>query len=105
MANRENTTTGKDWRRRTLHFGLDEFRGSLGMLKLPVEGGVITLKSSRMVPLECAMVSGPKRNLSATKQTMEERFKVEINPEYSEQTIMISSTLTEEGCNKLCDLL
>ncbi|GJZ58652.1 hypothetical protein Tco_0614468 [Tanacetum coccineum] len=27
------------------------------MLKLPVEGGVITLKSSRMVPLECAMVS------------------------------------------------
>nr|GEZ25905.1 reverse transcriptase domain-containing protein [Tanacetum cinerariifolium] len=26
-----------------------------GMLKLPEEGGVITLKSSRMVPLECAM--------------------------------------------------
>ncbi|GKF14936.1 reverse transcriptase domain-containing protein [Tanacetum coccineum] len=29
-----------------------------GMLKIPVEGGVITLKSSRMVPLECAVVSG-----------------------------------------------
>ncbi|GKD61418.1 hypothetical protein Tco_1298927, partial [Tanacetum coccineum] len=27
MANRENTTTGEDWRRRTLRFGLDEFCG------------------------------------------------------------------------------
>ncbi|GKA67424.1 hypothetical protein Tco_0767341 [Tanacetum coccineum] len=27
MANRANTTTGKDWRRRTLHFGKDEFCG------------------------------------------------------------------------------
>ncbi|GJW24394.1 reverse transcriptase domain-containing protein [Tanacetum coccineum] len=46
-----------------------------GMLKLPVEGGVITLKSSRMVPLECAMVSGPEGNLPATKKTVEERIK------------------------------
>ncbi|GJY71606.1 reverse transcriptase domain-containing protein [Tanacetum coccineum] len=76
-----------------------------GMLKLPVEGGVITLKSSRMVPLECAMVSGPEGNLPATKKTVEERIKVAINPEYPDQTIMIGSTLTEEGRNKLCDLL
>ncbi|GJU35677.1 hypothetical protein Tco_1184031 [Tanacetum coccineum] len=75
------------------------------MLKLSVEGGVITLKSSRMVPLECVTVFGPKGNLPATKQTVEERVKVAINPEYPEQTIMIGSTLTEEGRNKLCDLL
>ncbi|GJX03137.1 reverse transcriptase domain-containing protein [Tanacetum coccineum] len=75
------------------------------MLKLPVEGGVITLKSSRMVLLECATVSGPEGNLPATKQTVEERVKVAINLEYPEQTIMISSTLTEKGRNKLCDLL
>ncbi|GKB04309.1 hypothetical protein Tco_0832452 [Tanacetum coccineum] len=45
------------------------------MLKLPVKGEVITLKSSRMVPLECATVSGPEGNLSATKQTVKERVK------------------------------
>ncbi|GJY51289.1 reverse transcriptase domain-containing protein [Tanacetum coccineum] len=50
-----------------------------GMLKIPVEGGVITLKSSKLVPLECAVVSGPE--------------------------VMIGSTLTEEGRNKLCGLL
>ncbi|GJX85049.1 reverse transcriptase domain-containing protein [Tanacetum coccineum] len=57
-----------------------------GMLKILVEGGVITLKSSRMVPLECAMVFGPEGNPPATKQAVEERFKVAINPEYPEQT-------------------
>ncbi|GJR37436.1 hypothetical protein Tco_1213120 [Tanacetum coccineum] len=76
-----------------------------GMLKLPVEGGVITLKSSKLVPLECALVSEPKGNLTAIKPTVEERIKVAINPEYLKQTVMIGSTLTEEGRNKLCDLL
>ncbi|GKG60138.1 hypothetical protein Tco_0609802, partial [Tanacetum coccineum] len=75
------------------------------MLKIPVEGRVITLKSSRLVPLECAVVSGPARILSADKPMVEERIKVTINPEYPEQKVMIGSTLTEEGHNKLCDLL
>ncbi|GKD96554.1 hypothetical protein Tco_1380451 [Tanacetum coccineum] len=57
-----------------------------GMLKIPVKGGVITLKSSRLVPLECAMVSGPEGTLPANKPIVEERIKVAINPEYPEQT-------------------
>ncbi|GKE06446.1 hypothetical protein Tco_1398464 [Tanacetum coccineum] len=76
-----------------------------GMLKIPAEGGVITLKSSRLVLLECAMVFGPEGTPSATKPITEERVKVAINPEYPEQTVMIGSTLTEEGRNKLCGLL
>ncbi|GJR02199.1 reverse transcriptase domain-containing protein [Tanacetum coccineum] len=63
------------------------------------------LGSSRTVPLECAVVSGPEGNPPATKQAVEERVKVAINLEYSEQTIMIGSTLIEEGRNKLCGLL
>nr|GEW49111.1 reverse transcriptase domain-containing protein [Tanacetum cinerariifolium] len=76
-----------------------------GMVKILVEGEVITLKSSKFVPLECAMVSGPAETPSATKPIAEERFKVAINPEYPEQTVMIGSTLTEGGPNKLCGLL
>ncbi|GJW70552.1 hypothetical protein Tco_0127469 [Tanacetum coccineum] len=76
-----------------------------GMLKLPVEGGVITLKSSRLVSLEYALVSEPEETSQAPKPIVEERVKVAINLEYPEQTIMIGSTLTEEGRNKLCDLL
>ncbi|GJS10547.1 reverse transcriptase domain-containing protein [Tanacetum coccineum] len=75
------------------------------MLKILVTKGVITLKSSRLVLLECAMVSGPEGTLPAINPIVEERIKVAINLEYPEQTVMIGSTLTEEGRNKLCGLL
>ncbi|GKC31769.1 hypothetical protein Tco_1039063 [Tanacetum coccineum] len=45
------------------------------MLKLLAKGGVITLKSSRLVPLECALVSGSEGTLSTIKPTVEERIK------------------------------
>nr|GEX95012.1 reverse transcriptase domain-containing protein [Tanacetum cinerariifolium] len=47
-----------------------------GMLKIQVEGGVITLKSSKLVSLECVMVSGPEETPSAAKPIIKERVKV-----------------------------
>ncbi|GKF10962.1 hypothetical protein Tco_0048888 [Tanacetum coccineum] len=41
------------------------------MLKILVDGGVITLKSSRLVSLECEMDSGSERTLSASESTVE----------------------------------
>nr|GEZ08287.1 reverse transcriptase domain-containing protein [Tanacetum cinerariifolium] len=41
----------------------------------------------------------------SAKPIIEERVKVAINPKYPEQTVMIGSTFTEEGHNKLCGLL
>nr|GEX47099.1 hypothetical protein [Tanacetum cinerariifolium] len=76
-----------------------------GMLKILVEGGVITLKSSKLVPRECAMVFRHGETPSAAKPIIKERVKVAINPEYPKQTVMISFTLTERGRNKLCGLL
>nr|GEW59000.1 reverse transcriptase domain-containing protein [Tanacetum cinerariifolium] len=75
------------------------------ILKILVERGIITLKNSMLVLLECAMVSGPEGSLSVTKPMVEERIKVAINPKHPEQTVMIGSTLTEEGRNRLCNLL
>ncbi|GJS17810.1 reverse transcriptase domain-containing protein [Tanacetum coccineum] len=76
-----------------------------GMLKFPVTGGILTLRSSKIIPIECAAVSKIAEQSSAISQATEERIKVAIHPEYLEQTIMIGSTLTEEGQSKLCDLL
>ncbi|GJR24701.1 hypothetical protein Tco_0973228 [Tanacetum coccineum] len=72
-----------------------------GMLKFPVAGGILTLKSSKIIPIECAAFSGPERQPLAALQATEERIKVAINPDYLEQKIMIGSTLTKEGWNKL----
>ncbi|GJY92128.1 reverse transcriptase domain-containing protein [Tanacetum coccineum] len=76
-----------------------------GMLKFPIAGGILTLKSSKIIPIECAAISGPEGQPSPVNQAIKERIKAAINPEYLEQTIMIRSTLTEEGRNKLCNLL
>ncbi|GJR39971.1 reverse transcriptase domain-containing protein [Tanacetum coccineum] len=76
-----------------------------GMLKFPVTGKTVTLRSSRIIPLECAMISGPKTQQPVVDQLTEEKIQVAIHPEYPEQTIAIGSTLTEEGRKKLCGLL
>ncbi|GKF76800.1 hypothetical protein Tco_0229270 [Tanacetum coccineum] len=72
-----------------------------GMIKFPVTRGVLKLRSSKIIPIECASVSGLKEQPPATHQAIEERIKVAINLDYPEQTIMIGSTFTEEGRNKL----
>ncbi|GJY35646.1 reverse transcriptase domain-containing protein [Tanacetum coccineum] len=74
------------------------------MLKFPVTGKTVTLRSSRIIALECAMISGPRSQL-VVDQDVEEKIQVAIHPEYPEQTIAIGSTLTKEGRKKLCGLL
>ncbi|GJT14741.1 hypothetical protein Tco_0873447 [Tanacetum coccineum] len=76
-----------------------------GMLKFPIEGGTITLRSSRIIPMECAMISGPSTRSPEVGKILEEKIRVAIHPEYPEQTIAIGSTLTEKGRKELCTLL
>ncbi|GJS61129.1 reverse transcriptase domain-containing protein, partial [Tanacetum coccineum] len=76
-----------------------------GMIKFPVMGGILTLRSSRIIPMECAMVSGPEDQPPPMNKVKEERIKVAINPEHPEQTVMIGSDLTEKTRSKLCNLL
>ncbi|GJY35581.1 hypothetical protein Tco_0420959 [Tanacetum coccineum] len=78
---------------------------ALGMLKFPVPGGILTLWSSRIISLECTMVSGLEAKPSSITQAAEERIRVAIHPKYLEQTIVIGSTLTKEGRKALCELL
>nr|GEW38884.1 reverse transcriptase domain-containing protein [Tanacetum cinerariifolium] len=75
-----------------------------GMLKFPVAGGTVTLRSSKIIPLECAMVLGPGMPQPAINQVTEERIQVAIHPEYPEQNVAIGSTLTE-GRKELCGFL
>ncbi|GKC01345.1 reverse transcriptase domain-containing protein [Tanacetum coccineum] len=76
-----------------------------GMIKFPVTGGILTLKSSKIIPVECAMVSRPEEQHISVNKVKEERVKVAINPEHPEQTVMIGYDLTEKARVKLCNLL
>ncbi|GJV87468.1 hypothetical protein Tco_1531406 [Tanacetum coccineum] len=75
------------------------------MLKFPVICGTVTLRSNKIIPPECIMVSGPGVPQPVINQATEEKIQVAIHPEYPEQTIAIGSTLTEEGRKELCGLL
>ncbi|GKC18250.1 hypothetical protein Tco_1020400 [Tanacetum coccineum] len=75
------------------------------MLKFPVTGGTVTLQSSRIILLECTMVSGPGVPQPVINQVTKEKIQVAIHLEYPKQTIAIGSTLTEEGRKELCRLL
>nr|GEX74369.1 reverse transcriptase domain-containing protein [Tanacetum cinerariifolium] len=75
------------------------------MLKFSVPGGILTLRSIRIIPLKCTMVSGLKTQPFDIIQAAEERIKVAIHPEYPEQKIAIGFTLTKKGRKALCDLL
>nr|GEV88824.1 reverse transcriptase domain-containing protein [Tanacetum cinerariifolium] len=76
-----------------------------GMLKFPVAGEIVTLRSSKIIPLECSMVSEPGVSRHIINQVADEKIQVAIHLEYPEQTIAIGSTMTEEGQKELCGLL
>ncbi|GKD83258.1 hypothetical protein Tco_1350097, partial [Tanacetum coccineum] len=59
------------------------------MLKFLVTGGTVTLRSSRIIPLECAMILRPRTQQPVVNQGTEEKIQVAILPEYPEQTIAI----------------
>ncbi|GJR73268.1 reverse transcriptase domain-containing protein [Tanacetum coccineum] len=75
------------------------------MIKFPVMGGTLTLRSSKIIPIECAMISGPEDQTPLVSKVKKERIKVAINPEHPKQTVMISSDLMEKTRSKLCNLL
>ncbi|GKC90266.1 reverse transcriptase domain-containing protein, partial [Tanacetum coccineum] len=60
-----------------------------GILKFPVTSGTVTLRSSRIIPLECLMISRPKTQQPVVDWVTEEKIQVAIHLEYPEQTIAI----------------
>ncbi|GKB82097.1 hypothetical protein Tco_0948992 [Tanacetum coccineum] len=54
------------------------------MLKFPMIGETVTLRSSRIIPLECTMVSGPRAPQPVIDQVTEERIQIAIHLEYPE---------------------
>ncbi|GJS17670.1 hypothetical protein Tco_0412142, partial [Tanacetum coccineum] len=61
--------------------------------------------SSKIIPMECAMITGPSIRPPEAGKIFEQKIRVAIHPEYPEQTIAIGSTLTEKGRKELCTLL
>ncbi|GKF53375.1 hypothetical protein Tco_0160285 [Tanacetum coccineum] len=55
-----------------------------GMIKFPVEGGIVMIRSNTIIPVECRMVAEAQNILLPREPTATEGIKVAIHPEYSE---------------------
>ncbi|GJR68086.1 reverse transcriptase domain-containing protein [Tanacetum coccineum] len=76
-----------------------------GMLKFPVEGGIVTIRSNAITPAECRMVAGASKESPPIEPVVAEGIKVAIHHEYPEQIIIIGESLSKKGKMELCDML
>nr|GEY51029.1 reverse transcriptase domain-containing protein [Tanacetum cinerariifolium] len=75
-----------------------------GMLKFPVEGGIVTIRSTILIPTECTSVITSSA-VSKEERTRPDNFKVALHPDFPDQEVAIGVTLSEKGGTKLCSIL
>ncbi|GJU17854.1 reverse transcriptase domain-containing protein [Tanacetum coccineum] len=75
------------------------------MLKFPVDGGIVTIRSTILRPAECAMVTKSSKEILKEAEVCHKNFKVALHPNFPDQEVVVEGTLSEKGRTKLCSLL
>nr|GEY45283.1 reverse transcriptase domain-containing protein [Tanacetum cinerariifolium] len=75
-----------------------------GMLKFPVEGGIVTICSTILMPTESASVITSSL-VPSEERTRPANFKVALHPDFPDQEVAIRGTLSDKGRTELCSTL
>nr|GEX15241.1 reverse transcriptase domain-containing protein [Tanacetum cinerariifolium] len=75
-----------------------------GMLKFPVEGRIVTICSTILMPTECASVI-TSYVVPSEEKTHPANFKVALHPDFPDQEVVIEGTLSDKGHTELCSIL
>ncbi|GJX96099.1 reverse transcriptase domain-containing protein [Tanacetum coccineum] len=76
-----------------------------GMLKFPVDGGVVTIRSTILMPNECATITATSKDSMKKIEGGQENLKVAIHHDFPDQEVALGGTLSIEGRTALCALL
>ncbi|GJT89818.1 reverse transcriptase domain-containing protein [Tanacetum coccineum] len=76
-----------------------------GMLKFPVDGGIVTIRSTILIPAECATVITSSKEIPKEAEVRHENFKVALHPNFPDQEVSIGGTLSAKGRTEVCSLL
>ncbi|GJY44151.1 hypothetical protein Tco_0432364 [Tanacetum coccineum] len=79
--------------------------GAHEMLKFPVDGGIVTIRSTILIPAECATVITSSKEIPKEAGVCHENFKVALHPNFPDQEVAIGGTLSAKGRTELCSLL
>nr|GEY42222.1 reverse transcriptase domain-containing protein [Tanacetum cinerariifolium] len=74
------------------------------MLKFPVEEGIVTIRSTILIPVECISVI-TSLTVSKEEGTHPENFKVALHPDFPDHEVAIRGTLSAKERTELCSIL
>nr|GEW74668.1 Gag-Pol polyprotein [Tanacetum cinerariifolium] len=75
------------------------------MLKFPVHGGIVTIRSTILTPTECTAIAAAPKDHAKKAEAHHENFKVAIHPDFPDQEITIGGTISTKARTELCTLL
>ncbi|GJX64205.1 reverse transcriptase domain-containing protein [Tanacetum coccineum] len=75
------------------------------MLKFPADRGIVTVRSTILIPAECATMITSSKEIPKEAGVRHENFKVALHPNFPNQEVAIGGTLSPKGRTKLCSLL
>ncbi|GJZ82633.1 reverse transcriptase domain-containing protein [Tanacetum coccineum] len=76
-----------------------------GMLKFLIDGGIVTIRSTILIPAECATVITSSKETPKEDEVRQENFKVALHLNFSDQEVIIGGTLSAKERTELCSLL
>ncbi|GJX48809.1 reverse transcriptase domain-containing protein [Tanacetum coccineum] len=72
-----------------------------GMLKFPANGGIVTIRSTILIPAECTTVITSSKEVPKEAKVRPKNFKIALHPNFPDQEVAIRGTLSAEGRTKL----
>nr|GEY74556.1 hypothetical protein [Tanacetum cinerariifolium] len=76
-----------------------------GMLKFPVNGEIVTIRSTILTPTECTTIAATPKDHAKKAEARHKIFKVAIHPDFLDQEISIGGTVSIKAQTELCTLL
>ncbi|GJR34177.1 hypothetical protein Tco_1209861 [Tanacetum coccineum] len=75
------------------------------MLKFTVDGGIVTIRNTILIPAECATVTTSSKEIPKEVEVRNENFKVALHPNFPDQEVAIEGMLSAKERTELCSLL
>ncbi|GJZ61444.1 reverse transcriptase domain-containing protein [Tanacetum coccineum] len=75
------------------------------MLKFSVNRGIVTIRSTILIPTEGATVTTSSKEILKEAEVRQENFKIALHRNFPDQEVAIGGMLSAKGRTKLCSLL
>ncbi|GJU08461.1 reverse transcriptase domain-containing protein [Tanacetum coccineum] len=72
---------------------------------VPVDGGIVTIRSTILIPAECATVITSSKEIPKEAEVHHENFKVALHSNFPDQEVSIRGMLFAKGRKEVCSLL